>query len=139
MDIFMIEQKIETDETKEPVFENKTMIAVRSNKLSEKTLTGSYVIIPKSQVGSPFELSDEEWKDTKELLSKVKKYIDETYKPDGYNVGWNVGEVGGQTVAHAHLHVLPRYSDEPFAGRGIRSWLKKPENIRKSLKDENDK
>ena len=129
----MINQEIQVNETNEPVFENNTMIAVRSNKLSEKTLTGSYVIIPKSQVSSPFELSDEEWKDTKELLGKVKEYIDKTYNPDGYNVGWNVGEVGGQTVAHAHLHILPRYADEPFAGRGIRSWLKKPENIRKSL------
>ena len=132
----MIEHDIQTENTDEPVFENETAIAVRSNNLKDKVLTGSYVIIPKSRVSSPFELSEKEWTDTRELLLKVKGYIDATYKPDGYNLGWNVGEVAGQSVAHAHLHILPRYSDEPFAGRGIRSWLKKPENVRESLKDE---
>ena len=131
----MIEQEIQTEESSEPVFENDSAIAVRSNNLKDNTLVGSYVIIPKSQVSSPFELSDKEWLDTKQLLNKVKEYIDNVYHPDGYNIGWNVGEVAGQSVAHAHLHILPRYADEPFAGRGIRSWLKRPENIRGALKD----
>lgn len=127
----MIDNGILTHESGEPVFENETAIAVRSNNLKDKVLVGSYVIIPKSRVSSPFELSQKEWIDTQELLLKVKEYIDKTYKPDGYNLGWNVGEVAGQSVAHAHLHILPRYKDEPFAGKGIRSWLKKPENARK--------
>ena len=131
----MIEHDIQTENTDEPVFENETAIAVRSNNLKDKVLTGSYVIIPKSRVSSPFELSEKEWNDTRELLLKVKEYVDATYKPDGYNLGWNVGEVAGQSVAHAHLHILPRYSDEPFAGKGIRSWLKKPENARISLSE----
>ena len=132
----MIEHEIQTENSEEPVFETETAIAVRSNNLKDKVLTGSYVIIPKSRVSTPFELSEKEWSDTRELLHKVKEYIDKTYKPDGYNIGWNVGEAGGQSVAHAHLHILPRYNDEPFAGKGIRSWLKKPENIRESLKDD---
>lgn len=127
----MIDNGILTHESDEPVFENETAIAVKSNNLKDKVLVGSYVIIPKSRVASPFELSQKEWLDTQELLLKVKEYIDKTYKPDGYNLGWNVGEVAGQSVAHAHLHILPRYKDEPFAGKGIRSWLKKPENARK--------
>ena len=28
---------------------------------------------------------------------------------DGYNIGINVGEAAGQTVAHAHLHLIPRF------------------------------
>ena len=131
----MIEHDIQVNDTDEPVFENDSAVAVRSNNLKDNTLIGSYVIIPKSQVGTPFELSDKEWLDTKQLLNLVKEYIDKTYKPDGYNIGWNVGEAGGQSVAHAHLHILPRYNDEPFAGKGIRHWLKKPENIRSSLAD----
>lgn len=133
----MIEHEIQTD-SEEPVFENDSAIAVRSNNLKTNTLIGSYVIIPKSQVSSPFELSDKEWLDTKKLLDEVKKYIDETYKPDGYNLGWNVGEIAGQSVAHAHFHILPRYKDELYAGRGIRSWLKSAENVRESFKGENN-
>ena len=123
-------------ESGEPHFENDTMVAVKSNNLKNNTLIGSYVIIPKSEVSSPFELSDKEWADSKSLLLEVKKYIDEKYAPDGYNVGWNVGEVAGQSVAHAHMHIIPRYADEPYAGKGLRYWFKSSENIRKSLKED---
>ncbi len=108
----------------DPVFENNTMIAARAEKLKNNILRGSYVIIPKSQVITPFELSKEEWMDTFYLLQEIKEYIDGKYKPDGYNIGWNVGKVGGQSVAHAHLHILPRYKDEPLAGKGIRFMFK---------------
>lgn len=132
----MKEISIQINDEQDPTFENETMIGVRSNNLKNNTLIGSYVIIPKSQVGSPFELSDKEWKDTKALMSEIKAYLDKKYASDGYNVGWNVGKVAGQEVAHAHLHIIPRYSDELYAGKGIRYWFKRPENIRKSLKDD---
>ena len=122
-------------ESGEPHFENDSMVAVKSNNLKHNTLVGSYVIIPKTEVGSPFELSDKEWADSKSLMLKVKEYIDKKYAPDGYNIGWNVGKVAGQEVAHAHMHIIPRYADEPFAGKGLRYWFKRPENIRKSLKN----
>lgn len=126
---------IQINDAEDPTFENDTMIGVRSNNLKNNTLIGSYVIIPKSQVGTPFELSDKEWEDTKLLMRQIKEYLDQKYNPDGYNVGWNVGKVGGQEIAHAHLHIIPRYADEPYAGKGIRYWFKQPENIRQSLKD----
>jgi len=65
------------------------------------------------------------------MLQRVKVLLDNEYAPDGYNVGWNVGSVGGQHIFHAHFHVIPRFADEPFAGKGIRHWLKQPENRRK--------
>lgn len=52
----------------------------------------------------------------------------ETHQPDGWNVGWNVGPVGGQIMDHAHCHLVPRYRDERYAGKGLRWWLKQPEN-----------
>jgi len=54
--------------------------------------------------------------------------MDERYRPDGYNVGWNCGTVGGQIAMHTHMHVIPRFRQEPYAGRGIRYWLKQPAN-----------
>lgn len=33
-----------------------------------------------------------------ELLQEVKEYLDSKYKPQGYNIGWNVGNVGGQEI-----------------------------------------
>ena len=126
---------IELNNEEDRHFENETMIAVRSNNLKNNTLVGSYVIIPKSEVGSPFELSEKEWADSKTLMIELKEYLDEKYKPDGYNIGWNVGSAAGQEVKHAHMHIIPRFNDEPFAGKGIRYWFKQPENVRASLKN----
>jgi diadenosine tetraphosphate (Ap4A) HIT family hydrolase len=96
-------------------------------------LNGSGMIIPKAHRETVFDLTAEEIKDTIQLLTKVKELIDSELKPDGYNVGWNCYPVGGQTVAHSHLHVIPRFSDEPLAGKGIRHHLKQDENKRKQI------
>ena len=71
----MIDNGIEIEKGNDPVFENDSMIAVKSNNLKNNTLVGSYVIIPKSEVSSPFELSNKEWEDTKSLLQELKNYI----------------------------------------------------------------
>ena len=115
-------------------FENDTVIGVPTTdgygKILDKTLVGSYLVVPKSGLATPFDLSEQEWLDTKKMIDTVKKYIDERYKPDGYNLGWNIGRVAGQEWEVAHLHIIPRFKDEPFANRGIRSWLKQVENTR---------
>lgn len=97
----------------------------------QEVLIGSGIIVPKEHRETVFDLTEDEWTATFDLLRKAKRFLDRKYKPQGYNVGWNVGIVGGQEVFHAHLHVIPRYEDEPLAGRGIRYWLKQPENQRK--------
>jgi histidine triad (HIT) family protein len=61
----------------------------------------------------------------------MKELVDEKEKPAGYNLGWNVFQTGGQNVAHAHLHLLARYDDEPLAGKGIRYAFKQQDNQRK--------
>jgi diadenosine tetraphosphate (Ap4A) HIT family hydrolase len=71
-----------------------------------------------------FDLTAEESAATLALLRDVKAWMDDAYRPDGYTVGWNCGSVGGQEVMHAHLHVIPRFADEPYAGHGIRFLLK---------------
>lgn len=96
----------------------------------EPVLIGAGLIIPKAHRTTVFELTAAEWAATYELLQQVKALLDEQYKPDGYNIGWNSGAVAGQTVFHAHLHVIPRYADEPLAGKGIRYWLKQVTNRR---------
>lgn len=96
----------------------------------EPVLNGG-MVIPRAHRPTAFDLTPAEWHATYELLQQVKVHLDATLVPQGYNIGWNVGAVGGQEVFHAHLHVIPRFSDEPYAGRGIRYWLKQRENTRK--------
>lgn len=96
----------------------------------EPILIGSGLIIPRQHRITIFDLTPEEWQATYTLLHEVKTLLDRTCQPHGYNVGWNCEAVAGQEVFHAHLHVIPRYADEPLAGRGIRYWLKQPANKR---------
>lgn len=93
-------------------------------------LEGSGVIVPKLHRETAFDLTIEEWNATYTLLQDVKNYLDKRHQPQGYNLGWNCGEIGGQHIFHSHFHILPRYTDEPFAGKGIRYMFKSETNKR---------
>jgi diadenosine tetraphosphate (Ap4A) HIT family hydrolase len=92
------------------------------------SLRHSGIIIPVAHRETVFELTEREIAATFQLLRKVKAAMEAEFSPDGYNIGWNCGRVGGQEVFHAHLHVIPRFSPEPLAGQGIRSHLKSDAN-----------
>ncbi|MBM7551997.1 HIT family protein [Thalassobacillus pellis] len=111
------------------VVQNETCYYIKK-KSEQKILEGSGLIIPKTHRENVFELTEKEWRDTRELLLRAKELLGDVYQPDGYSVGWNTGEAGGQSIPHAHLHVIPRFADEPHAYKGIRYWLKQPENKR---------
>jgi diadenosine tetraphosphate (Ap4A) HIT family hydrolase len=100
------------------------LAAFIQNETMQEVLVGSGVIIPIRHAETVFDLQPDEVRATFELLAEVKAWMERTYRPNGYNVGWNCGVVGGQEILHAHMHVIPRFAEEPFAGRGIRSWLK---------------
>ena len=52
------------------------------------------------------------------LSKEVKEIIEKKYHPTGYNVGFNVGLDGGQTVMHCHMHIIPRYHGDVENPRG---------------------
>jgi histidine triad (HIT) family protein len=109
------------------VFENEHCLFLQ---MPQNVLVGSGLIVPKRHKETVFNLSKEEWEATQQMLLNVKEFLDREYKPDGYNVGWNCGEIGGQHIFHAHLHVIPRFKDEPLAGKGIRYAFKQQSNKR---------
>jgi diadenosine tetraphosphate (Ap4A) HIT family hydrolase len=90
----------------------------------------SGLVVPRAHRTTPFDLTPEEWADTALLLRELRRLIEAEQAPDGWNIGWNVGAVAGQEVEHVHCHLIPRFADEPYAGRGIRWWVKQPENRR---------
>lgn len=80
---------------------------------------GHLLVIPKRHVVSFFDLTNEEIIAVYDLLKKMKLVVLEEYKPDGFNIGVNEGEVAGRTVHHLHFHLIPRYKgdvDNPKGG-----------------------
>lgn len=112
--------------------EHCLFLQLEQSRIKDGLLDGAGLIVPKKHRETVFDLTEEEWQATYSLLKEVKKHLDKVYEPQGYNVGWNCGEVGGQHIYHAHLHVIPRYKDEPLAGKGIRHLFKSRDNQRKS-------
>ena len=107
---------------KEILFENELAIAFFDAMPVSK---GHTLIIPKRHSENYFELTKEEISAMFELSKKVKEHLDNLYHPDGYNVGFNVNEAGGQSVMHTHMHVIPRYTgDVPHPRGGIRKIVK---------------
>ena len=104
------------------LFENDLAIAFFDSHPVSK---GHTLIIPKRHSETYFDLSKEEIAAIFELSIKVKEYLDNLYHPDGYNIGFNVLEAGGQSVMHTHMHVIPRYKgDVPHPRGGIRKVAK---------------
>jgi diadenosine tetraphosphate (Ap4A) HIT family hydrolase len=85
---------------------------------------GHTLIIPRRHTASFFELTAEEVVAVHELLCGAKERLDSTLHPGGYNLGANVGATAGQTVMHAHVHLIPRYSgDVADPAGGVRNVI----------------
>ena len=125
---------LELEPTQKVILSNEYCIFLQLEQAQEKgiQLEGAGLIVPKKHRETAFDLTIEEWNATYSLLKDVKNYLDERYHPQGYNLGWNCGEIGGQHIFHSHFHVLPRYEDEPLAGKGIRYMFKSADNKREN-------
>lgn len=80
---------------------------------------GHTLVIPKRHVSDYFNLQQKEKSDLWALVEKVKEKLLIEHKPDGFNVGFNVRSAAGQTVFHAHVHIIPRYEgdvEDPTGG-----------------------
>jgi len=73
---------------------------------------GHTLVIPRRHVSSFFDLSPEEINACMGLIIEERKRLDEEFKPDGYNIGVNVGPAAGQSIFHVHIHIIPRYKGD---------------------------
>jgi diadenosine tetraphosphate (Ap4A) HIT family hydrolase len=84
---------------------------------------GHLLIIPFRHFSNYFDSTPDEIQSILDLINKAKVYLDQKYKPDGYNIGINVNQCAGQTVMHLHVHIIPRYEgdmENPQGGvRGV--------------------
>lgn len=86
---------------------------------------GHTLIIPKRHVADYFMLTGEEYADAGKLLRITRKKIMGTDATvEGFNMGVNCGRAAGQTVFHAHIHLIPRRAgDTPNPKGGVRGVI----------------
>jgi diadenosine tetraphosphate (Ap4A) HIT family hydrolase len=84
---------------------------------------GHTLIVPARHIQTLFDATDEEQRALLFGLRQARELVEATRKPDGYNIGINQGDAGGQTVAHLHLHLIPRYRGDRADPRGGIRWV----------------
>jgi diadenosine tetraphosphate (Ap4A) HIT family hydrolase len=79
---------------------------------------GHLLVHTRRHVATYFEATQAERAALFELIDAAKALLDERFQPAGYNIGINVGAAAGQTVAHLHVHLIPRYPGDVADPRG---------------------
>jgi diadenosine tetraphosphate (Ap4A) HIT family hydrolase len=79
---------------------------------------GHALVVPKRLVSNYFDLTLKEQMACWIVANKVKTILQEKHHPDGFNIGININAEAGQTVWHAHIHIIPRYKDDVENPRG---------------------
>jgi diadenosine tetraphosphate (Ap4A) HIT family hydrolase len=84
---------------------------------------GHTLVCPRRHVADVFALDAEEWTALWSAVRQTQQVLAGEVGADGWNVGVNAGAAAGQTVAHAHVHLIPRrHGDVPDARGGVR-WV----------------
>lgn len=74
---------------------------------------GHVMVVPRAHVEHLDELDVDTFNDTQGLLKETIAAIRDVYRPDGLNIGMNVGAAAGAGIAaHCHWHVLPRWKGD---------------------------
>jgi diadenosine tetraphosphate (Ap4A) HIT family hydrolase len=84
---------------------------------------GHTVVIPRRHVATLFEATSAEQVALLEMLARAKDVVERHHQPDGYNIGINQGQAGGQSVPHLHIHLIPRYRGDKEDPRGGIRWI----------------
>lgn len=87
--------------------------------------SGHVLVIPKRHVADYFRMSEQERDEATELIRVLKNQLEGNGTGiTGFNVGMNCGEDAGQTVNHAHIHLIPRRKrDVPDPRGGVRGCV----------------
>jgi len=79
-------------------------------------ISGHMMVVPYEHIADLDQASKEISNEMMDLTKQCQAALRETYRPDGVNLGMNMGRAAGAGVAgHFHMHILPRwYGDANF-------------------------
>lgn len=94
---------------------------------------GHALVIPKRHVVDYFDLTPDEQAACWAVANRAQAILADRHSPDGFNVGINSGRAAGQSVMHAHIHLIPRYEgDVPKPRGGVRHVIPEKGDYRSS-------
>ncbi len=74
---------------------------------------GHLMVVPYKQTPDLDGLEDEELTELLKLTRRCQKALRQVMKPDGFNIGLNLGKVAGAGILeHVHLHIVPRWQGD---------------------------
>jgi ATP adenylyltransferase len=73
---------------------------------------GHLLVVPFREVIDIEDLTVEERSDLMEETVTGKRLLTVALKPDGFNVGFNLGRVSGGSIEHLHAHIVPRWGGD---------------------------
>lgn len=74
---------------------------------------GHLMVTPYRHTADLDDLSDEEMLELMHLTRRAVNLLKKAFRPDGFNIGINMGRVAGAGIAdHVHIHVVPRWNGD---------------------------
>ena len=83
---------------------------------------GHSLVIPRAHAEDLFDVSEEDLHATISAARRLAERMRQTIEPDGVNILNAAGRAAWQSVFHFHLHVIPRYDDDPLR----LPWIPRP-------------
>jgi len=103
------------------ILETDAVVAIRD---AYPITDGHALVIPRQHVWSIFDLNEVEQDALWRAVAKVRAILFRKFAPDAFTVGVNDGAAAGQTIGHAHIHVIPRRNgDVPDPRGGVRNII----------------
>lgn len=98
------------------IAEFKSVVAIEDK---HPVTPGHLLVIPSRHINDFFSMTLQERSDAIELVDQMKCLLQsQDQNVLGFNIGVNCGEIAGQTIPHAHIHVIPRRAGDINDPRG---------------------
>ena len=98
------------------VAEMDTVLAISDGN---PVTAGHHLVIPKRHSADWFSMTEKERRDIDALIMILRRRITQVDSSvTGFNIGMNCGESAGQSVFHAHVHLIPRRDGDTLQPRG---------------------
>ena len=90
------------------VYEDDDVLAILD---ISQTTKGHTLVMPKKHYDNFLEMPEKEFENLMGITQKLSKQLTDKLCAKGCNILINTNEVAGQTVMHAHVHIIPRYDE----------------------------